>query len=79
MQVILRNLFKAVEVIVWPLMIVVLLSPMGQRLGDIVARTIVVMPASSRPPGIANPMGHDEPKRRFDDDESRDDRKDDSS
>ena len=41
-QVIVRNLFKVVTLIVPPLAIFVLFNPTRQRLGDVAARTIVV-------------------------------------
>lgn len=43
-QVIVRNLTKPLDLIAWPLMIVAILSPHHQRLGDLVARTVVVAP-----------------------------------
>lgn len=47
-QVIVRNLLKAVAVIVPPLAIVVLFSPTRQRLGDVAARTIVVKTVAAK-------------------------------
>ena len=43
-QLLVRNLFKTLEVIGYPLMVLPLLSPLRQRLGDMVARTLMVMP-----------------------------------
>lgn len=41
-QVLARNLMKVLDLIAFPLMILPLLSPLRQRLGDLVARTVVV-------------------------------------
>lgn len=44
-QVVIRNLLKIVELIAWPLMAAPLMRPIArQRLGDLVAKTIVVAP-----------------------------------
>jgi uncharacterized RDD family membrane protein YckC len=44
-QVLIRNLLKIVELIAWPLMAAPLMRPIArQRLGDLVAKTIVVAP-----------------------------------
>ncbi len=51
-QVLARNAVKGLEVLAWPLLLFVLLNPARQRLGDLVARTLVVRPA---PPSTGNP------------------------
>jgi uncharacterized RDD family membrane protein YckC len=51
-QVLARNAVKALEVLAWPLLLFVLLNPARQRLGDLVARTLVVRPA---PPSTGTP------------------------
>lgn len=43
-QIAARNLFKAFDLLAWPLLILPLLRPYGQRLGDMVARTTVIGP-----------------------------------
>lgn len=43
-QVLTRCLLKGFELIAWPMLILPLFRPFGQRLGDSVARTLVVMP-----------------------------------
>lgn len=43
-QVLTRCLLKGFELIAWPMLILPLFRPFGQRLGDSVARTVVVMP-----------------------------------
>ncbi len=45
-QVLARNLFKALDLIAMPLLIFAIISPNRQRLGDVVGRTVVVMPTS---------------------------------
>ncbi|MCX5658275.1 MAG: RDD family protein, partial [Planctomycetota bacterium] len=45
-QVLGRNLLKAFDLISIPLLILPMIRPHGQRLGDLVARTIVVQPGS---------------------------------
>jgi len=44
-QVLVRNIMKAVELIAFPMLFMALLIPTRQRLGDLVARTVVVMQA----------------------------------
>ena len=41
-QVIIRNLMKVFDLIAWPLLIMPLIAPHCQRLGDLVARTLVI-------------------------------------
>lgn len=41
-QVIVRNVTKMLEIIAWPLLIMPMVRPHGQRLGDLAAKTIVV-------------------------------------
>ena len=41
-QIIVRNLLKAFDLIAYPLLLLPMLRPSRQRLGDLVARTIVV-------------------------------------
>ena len=43
-QIILRTLFKPLELIAWPLLFLPLVRPSVQRLGDLAARTIVIVP-----------------------------------
>lgn len=43
-QVLTRCLLKGFELIAWPMLILPLFRPFGQRLGDSVARTVVIMP-----------------------------------
>lgn len=43
-QVLTRCLLKGFEMIAWPMLILPLFRPFGQRLGDSVARTVVIMP-----------------------------------
>lgn len=45
-QVLARNLLKSFDLLAWPLLVLPLVRPHGQRLGDIVARTLVVTPVS---------------------------------
>jgi uncharacterized RDD family membrane protein YckC len=40
--VLIRNAMKMLEMLLWPLLVSVLLSPVNQRLGDQVARTVVI-------------------------------------
>ncbi|MHB1156669.1 MAG: RDD family protein [Phycisphaerales bacterium] len=41
-QVLIRNLIRMLELLLWPLLILAVLSPSRQRLGDLAARTVVV-------------------------------------
>jgi uncharacterized RDD family membrane protein YckC len=41
-QVLVRNLFKAMEMVAPPLLVLAVINPFQQRLGDLVARTVVV-------------------------------------
>ena len=43
-QLLVRNLLKAFDLIAWLLLILPVIGPYRQRLGDMVARTVVVMP-----------------------------------
>lgn len=43
-QVIVRNFLKIFDLIAWPLLFLPLMRPYGQRLGDLAAKTVVVMP-----------------------------------
>ena len=43
-QLLIRNLLKAFDLIAWLLLILPVIGPYRQRLGDMVARTVVVMP-----------------------------------
>lgn len=45
-QVLFRNLLKICDLLAWPLLVLPLVRPHGQRLGDILARTLVVTPIS---------------------------------
>ncbi|MCC7193398.1 MAG: RDD family protein [Phycisphaeraceae bacterium] len=45
-QVLCRNLLKSCDLLAWPLLVLPLVRPHGQRLGDILARTLVVTPIS---------------------------------
>lgn len=48
-QLLLRNVLKALELMAFPLLIVPVMSPNRQRLGDLVARTVVIVgPANPR-------------------------------
>jgi len=52
-QVIARNGIKLLELLLWPLLITIVLSPARQRMGDQAARTLVVVshtPAEQSPP-----------------------------
>jgi len=45
--ILVRNLFKALVLLIPVLAVVALLNPHGQGLGDLMARTVVVRPAST--------------------------------
>jgi uncharacterized RDD family membrane protein YckC len=47
-QIVVRNLAKALDLIAWPLLILVLITPNRQRLGDLVARTVVIVGEADR-------------------------------
>lgn len=63
-QVLARNLIKAVELVATPLLIFAMVSPTRQRVGDMVARTVVVRRALPE---------DDEPRAGLFDDDDRDD------
>lgn len=44
-QVLIRNLIRILELLLWPLLILAVISPSRQRLGDLAARTVVVRSA----------------------------------
>ena len=44
-QLLVRNLLKILDLVAWLLLLLPLIGPYRQRLGDMVARTVVVMPA----------------------------------
>jgi len=56
-QIVIRNLLKVLDLLAWPLLVMPLIGAYRQRLGDLVARTLVVAPA--RP-------AEDEPPRDLD-------------
>ncbi|MFA9480249.1 RDD family protein [Phycisphaerales bacterium AB-hyl4] len=43
-QLLVRNVLKSFDLVAWPLLILLVLGPYRQRLGDLVARTVVVSP-----------------------------------
>ena len=49
-QVLGRNALKTLDLIAWPLLILPIISPQRQRLGDMVAKTLVVIPTPPEPP-----------------------------
>lgn len=55
-QILLRNLLKVLDLIVPPLLVILVVSPYRQRLGDLVAQTIVVSAKGARAPSD-NPRG----------------------
>ncbi len=54
-QVLGRNGLKVLDLIAWPLLILPIISPQRQRLGDMVAKTLVVMPTPPEPPEPPEP------------------------
>lgn len=48
-QVLARNILKALDLIALPLLLLPIIGPNHQRLGDLVARTVVTMPAEEPP------------------------------
>ncbi len=54
-QVLGRNGLKVLDLIAWPLLILPIISPQRQRLGDMVAKTLVVMPTPPEPPESPQP------------------------
>ena len=53
-QLVVRNLAKALDLVAWPLLILVVITPNRQRLGDLVARTVVIVGQVSRPEGAGD-------------------------
>ncbi|NJL31861.1 MAG: RDD family protein [Phycisphaerales bacterium] len=49
-QVLGRNALKVLDLVAWPLLILPIISPQRQRLGDMMAKTLVVMPTPPKPP-----------------------------
>ena len=47
-QVFIRNIMKPFELFSWPLLVMPLISPNRQRLGDLVARTVIVAKAQKK-------------------------------
>ncbi|MFA7236477.1 MAG: RDD family protein [Phycisphaeraceae bacterium] len=63
-QVLIRNLIRILELLLWPLLILAVLSPFRQRLGDLAARTVVVRnakPGETPAPGTPGTPGEKPP------------------
>lgn len=59
-QILLRNLLKILDLIVPPLLVILVVSPYRQRLGDIVAYTIVASTNGSKPESDTTPGPNDD-------------------
>jgi len=59
-QVLIRNVLKAAELIAYLLLLLPLISPFRQRLGDLVARTVVTEPAKAEGEGREDDDGPDD-------------------
>jgi len=61
-RVLARNVFKVLDLIALPLLIFAIISPNKQRLGDVVARTLVVRKATSDDPAPPRRRGESDEK-----------------
>lgn len=65
-QLLVRNALKSFDLVAWPLLILLVLGPYRQRLGDLVARTVVVTPAQRDADNAPDKSSDDKGERKDD-------------